>query len=435
MTSCPPKVLVLGAYGLIGAEVVQALNAAGFAPVAAGRNAKASASRLPTTPFVALDMARLTEAQDWDAYLENTQCVVNCAGALQDGAGTNLEALHHHAVAALAAAAAKRGVSVVQISAIGAELDSPIAFLSSKARGDAALLASGTKATVFRPGLVLAQGSYGGTALIRLLAAVPIIQPLALPKARMQCVSARDVAHAVVKAVKGEVPHGQCFDLVEPQAPTLQEIIAAHRDSLGFSAVRHTWVAPTWMITLTGKISDVLGHWGWRSPLRSTATQVLERNLTGDPHPWSQYAKPLASLHEILQGLHLGPEHRLQARMALLMPICVATLSLFWMISGLMGFVSLSQAAAHLETKGWATGLARASVLFWSCIDIGLGLALLWRPLAQKACLGMIAVCGLYLGLSTLFTPGMWLDPLGPLVKIAPAALLSLVTWALLEER
>lgn len=435
VTPAPRRVLVLGAYGLIGAEVTQTLVGQGHDVQAAGRNAKAAARRLPNIPFARLDMAALTAPAGWHDYLQGFDCVVNCAGALQDGGGTDLEALHHHALAALGQAAAKLGTQVVQISAIGAELDNPIQFLSSKARGDAALLATGAKAVIFRPGLVLAQGAYGGTGLIRMLAAVPLLQPLALPQARMQCVSARDVAQAVALAIAGQTPNGTRFDLVEPHAPSLRDIIASHRRALGFAPARREWVAPDWMLGATGWFADALGHLGWRSPLRSTATQVLHQDLVGDPAPWAAVTGPLPALPQILQGLRLGPEHRLQARMALMMPLCVAILALFWLASGLLGLVSLSQAAAHLETQGWGGGLARASVVFWSFVDVGLAAALLWRPWAQKACLGMVAVSAIYLGLGSVITPEMWLDPLGPMVKIGPTIGLALVTWALLEER
>ncbi len=428
-------VLVLGAYGLIGAEICATLCRAGHVVFAAGRDPDAAAKRLPGLPFVALDMAQLTDPNEWAAPLEGIDIVVNCAGALQDGARDSLEALHHHALAALAEAAERRNILVVQISAIGADANNPLVFLASKARGDAALLASHARSVVFRPGLVLAQGAYGGTALIRLLAAIPYFQPLALPEATMQCVSASDVADAVAKAIAGLVPLRQVYDLVEPTPQTLRDIIAGHRAALGFRPARREWVVPDWMLGVTGWVADRLGHLGWRSPLRRTSTQVLRYDLTGDPTVWSRLDRPLPDMPIILQTLNLGPEHRLQARMALLMPICVAVLALFWAFSGLMGLISLDRAAGQLTGQGWSDGMARASVVFWSFVDMALAVALLWRPWAQRACLGMIAVCLIYLGLGTLLTPEMWLDPLGPLAKIAPALVLSGVTWVLLEER
>ena len=35
----------------------------------------------------------------------------------------------------------------------------------------------------------------------------------------------------------------------------------------------------------------------------------------------------------------------------------------------------------------------------------------------------------------TVLTPALWLDPLGPFVKILPTTLLAAVTWVVLEER
>ncbi|WP_260023074.1 DoxX-like family protein [Ruegeria conchae] len=40
-----------------------------------------------------------------------------------------------------------------------------------------------------------------------------------------------------------------------------------------------------------------------------------------------------------------------------------------------------------------------------------------------------------YLIAATLMAPELWLDPLGPLVKIAPALMLSLVARPMLESR
>ena len=40
-----------------------------------------------------------------------------------------------------------------------------------------------------------------------------------------------------------------------------------------------------------------------------------------------------------------------------------------------------------------------------------------------------------YLIAATLYAPALWLDPLGPLVKAIPAAILALLTPALLVER
>ena len=79
--------------------------------------------------------------------------------------------------------------------------------------------------------------------------------------------------------------------------------------------------------------------------------------------------------------------------------------------------------------------LATFAVGVGSLIDLALGLAILWRPMARSACFGMIAVSLGYMTASAWFTPDLWLDPLGPMVKVLPSVTLALITAALLDDR
>ena len=47
----------------------------------------------------------------------------------------------------------------------------------------------------------------------------------------------------------------------------------------------------------------------------------------------------------------------------------------------------------------------------------------------------MIALSAAYVLAATFFLPGLWLDPLGPLVKTLPAAMLAFVMLAIVPER
>ena len=101
----------------------------------------------------------------------------------------------------------------------------------------------------------------------------------------------------------------------------------------------------------------------------------------------------------------------------------------------MIGFLQLETARDILTDRGMDTALARAAVIAGSLADIILGLAVLWRPGVRAACLGMIAVSLAYLTGGTLFAPDLWADPLGPLVKVLPAAGLALVTLSLADDR
>lgn len=428
------RVLVLGGYGFIGAAVVHALEEIGAEVIIAGRNRAAAARVMPGRVFRHLDLCQMQSPQDWEKTLQSATLVVNCAGALQDQAAGELELIHHRSIAALAQGCAAAGIGLVQISAAGAVPDASTSFMTTKAAGDAAVHAAGGRYWILRPGLVIGQQAFGGTLLLRMLAAVPLVQPLALARAQVQCVGLQDVARTVQLAAKGDLPPGT-YDLVEEQPQDLSLVIGQIRDWLGFAPARLVLPVPLWLLRPAIWAADMLGRLGWRAPLRSTAVKVLQTGVVGDPTAFRAAVSPLPSLKTSLARMASGRAARLEARMALLMPFCVATLSLFWLVSGLVGLWQMEAAAQVLTSTGWAALPALASVVFWALVDIALGAGILWRPVAARACLAMVAVSGVYLLAATVLTPGLWADPLGPLVKVAPGILLALVTHQLLQER
>ncbi|MEO1111841.1 MAG: DoxX-like family protein, partial [Pseudomonadota bacterium] len=122
-------------------------------------------------------------------------------------------------------------------------------------------------------------------------------------------------------------------------------------------------------------------------------------------------------------------------RLYLLLPLAIGCLSLFWVLSGAFGLISLEEAKAVLTEQGVASGLAAFAVIGGSVIDLALGAAVLFRRWTRAACFGMIAVSFGYLGAGTLLTPHLWLDPLGVFVKVLPAIVLALVVALVLEDR
>nr|WP_275116227.1 SDR family oxidoreductase [Aliiroseovarius subalbicans] len=428
--------MVIGAYGMIGAHVVRDLTMRGHQVICLGRNATTARRVLPDADWIFHDLRDLVDAATWASVVTNHSHVVNCAGALQDNGADDLATVHNDAIAALASACTAQGVGLIQISAVGADPGAATAFMDSKAQGDAAIRNSGAAWWIFKPGLVLAPNGYGGTALMRMLAAVPLVQPMTMGDALLQTVSIADVCDAVARAVTGDIPVGTEADLVEDEAHRLQDLVAAFRNWLGFPAARATLRLPAALIRPVGWVADGLGRLGWRSPLRSTALRVTQAGVGGDAmQTRAVLGRPAHPLKHTLAAMPARAEDRLAARMALLMPVVVAVLSLFWIASGVIGLARLGEAAQLLQDQGWGTGRAQVSVASWAVVDIALGLAILVRRWARPATLAMAGVCAVYLISASVVTPTLWLDPLGPLVKILPAAMLALVARPLLEPR
>ncbi len=426
-------ILVIGGHGLIGGAVVAALLAAGHPVAGAGRGVAQAARRQPSVRWHRIDLA--DPAADWAPALAGVSAVVNCAGALQDGPADSLAGVHVAGLARLVAACEAAGVRrFIQVSAAGVA-ESPGAFGATKREGDALLARSGLDWLVLRPGLVLAPVAYGGSALLRALAAFPLVVPALHPGRVVQVVGADDVAAAVVAALRPGPPRGVAIDLVALEPTTLRDILAGLRAWLGLAPAPVVAV-PGFVAVAGARLADGLAWLGWRSPMRSTSLAQLEAGVRGDgAAAVALLGRPVRGLGAWLAAHPAGAQEAWFARLYLLKPAVIGMLALFWLVSGLVGLARPAEAASVLEVAGFTPGLARAAVLGGSLADIALGLLALHRRGARLALWGMLAVTAGYLGGATLWRPDLWLDPLGVLVKTLPAAMLAVVAMALLEDR
>ncbi len=430
------RVLVLGGYGLVGAAIVRRLCADGLSVIGHGRSLALGCAVAPDIPWINADLSRMTHSDDWTPYLVGVDAVVNAAGALQDGLRDDLVSVQRDAITALIESCGKAGVRrFIQISAPGAQSLAGTVFMRTKGEADAALAASALDWTIFRPGLVIGADSYGGTTLLRMLAAFPLLQPLAFGDRLVQTVSASDVAEAVSRALVGGVGVRGDFDLVEGRARRLSEAVAALRAWLGFAPARAVLSVPGWVAGAMGRVADTGGWLGWRSPLRTTALRVLRGGVIGDGAAWSVVSgQAMGDLSQTLRDLPCTAQERLFARAQLVFPVALIVLSGFWIASGVIGAVHWRAAAAVMANSPLAE---HASLLVWLgvLLDLAVGFGLLVKRFARAAALGSVGVCALYLAAGTLLTPALWADPLGPFVKVFPAMGLGLVVAALLGER
>lgn len=430
-----PGALVLGGYGLIGSACMRALSAAGFEVTGLGRSRPAALRADPSARWVIRDIPAIG-IEEWRALLSSVEVVVNASGALQDGARDNLEALHVTAMARLVEAAAALPVRIVHISAAGVSQNASTAFFRTKARGDAILAAGARNWVILRPTLVLSPEAYGGTALLRAVAALPTVLPRVLPEAQVQTVAIDDVAAAVVASARGEVPAGTIADLTEGEVHAFPDLVAAIRRWQGFTAPRFRPALPDALLAMLGRGADMLGRLGWRSPLRTTAVRALRDGIRGDPATWEAGGgRACRSLHDTLALMPATRQERLFARAYFALPMAIGTLALFWCLSGLITLLDPPRAMALLTERGVPTGLAGLTVIGGALADILLGLAILWRPWVTRALLGMLALSGTYLLGSLLAAPDLWADPLGPMVKVLPGMALTLMAWLMMEER
>lgn len=425
----------MGGSGFLGAYVVARLHADGHRVIGASRNVDGAARRFPFARWERIDLAALTEPAAWMAHLDGVDAIVNCAGALQDSSIDDLSAVHGLGALALFRACAERGVRIVHISAAGVAPDATTAFFVTKSVAEEGLKAMTRDFVILRPGLILAPGAFGGSALLRGLAAFPFAMPVLRPEAVVQVVAVEDVAEAVCRALVRGTADGASIDLVHPARTHLADILRALRGWLGLPSAPVVTV-PAPLVRLFARGADGLAVLGWMSPLRSTAVQQLEQEVTGDGGACAaRLGFSPRSLEEMLAGWPSSLQDRRFARLYFLKPVMLATLAVFWIASGAIGVCNFRAAVATLTDGGLTTGIAAVAVAAGALADIALGLAVCVRRTAGPALIGMVGLSFAYLAGATVFTPLLWIDPLGPLVKVIPGMVLALIGLAMLDER
>lgn len=428
------KVLVTGALGFIGRQVAAALRARGHQVVAAVRAGRESALP-PGITAVACDLARDLDPARWLPRLAGVDAVVNAAGVLKGDAAL-LDAVHAQAPLAMARAAGELGLRrFVQISALGDPHDGE--FVASKHRGDAALLASGLPVTVLRPSLVYAlAGSYGGSSLLRALAAAPGLIPApGIGRQPVQPVHAQDLAELVVAALERDGPDVDgIHPVVGPEIIAIGDYLRALRRWLQLPPAPLLPV-PLALLRLAGAIGDRLGD----GPLGATMVRMVAR---GNAATLADHAR----LGEVFGHAPLRlsdwmarqPSHTQDHWHARLYPLAPALrwgLGLMCLLSAFAGFAQspaqINVLAAPLgipEWLGWVLGYGG------SAADAMIGAMLLgnWRArLAGELLLALVLGYTLVLGIGM---PGLWLDPWGGLAKNL-AILPAILAWRVIDDR
>ena len=435
-------VAVLGASGLVGEAIASALLRDGFAVVPIARRFTASQKSLfgpaavecPLVEPGANALAAVISAQSIDV-------VVNCVGVLQDGVRGNIDDVHRIFVQDLLALlrAGPSARLLVHISIPGDSKDDHTNFSRTKRAAESLIASASVPFVILRPAFVVAVAAYGGSALIRALAALPVwlsAHESARPFAVTDVADiARTIAVVTRRWTQGERTWRATWDVMACEQTAVGEVVEVFRRHFG--GPRPRVMLPSWLMSLGAAAGDLASIAGWRPPIRSTALYEMRRGVTGDPAPWMAATGLVpASLGEILRNLPATVQEKWFARLYLIKAFVLAALVGFWVISGLIALtVAFDAANAILTAHGWPPAPARAVTVVSSLADISVGVAIAIRKSSRMGLwAGVVLSIGYMLG-ATVLTPELWVEPLGALVKTGPAIVLMMVALAIAEER
>jgi uncharacterized protein YbjT (DUF2867 family) len=423
------RILLIGGTGFLGSAIHARLSAEGHECVLVSRHPTGS----PGTHHIALDMARTTDASRWKNLLVGVDAVINAAGALQ---GQDMQGVHVAGSAGLYAACESAGVRrVILFSAIGTNRDAPSEFSRTKQQGEAVLMARDLDWVVLRPSIVVGRAAYGGSALLRGLASLPVL-PVMPDTAAIQPVHLDDLVETVLFLLQPGAPSRIALDLAGPRQMAFSDAVALFRRWLLWPPAYRLQL-PAWVASGAYRAGDVAQMLGWRPAINSTAQAEMRRGATGDPQPW-RHATGVTprNLEAALAGEPASVQERWFARIYALKPLIFGVFGLFWIVTGIISLgPGWEIGMSLLREGGLQESFAALTVIAGALADIVIGLAIVWRPVSRYGLWSALIISLSYLVIGTALVPRLWVDPLGPMLKIWPLLILNLVAMAIREDR
>jgi uncharacterized protein YbjT (DUF2867 family) len=280
-------ILVVGATGTSGREVVDRLAAAGVPVRALVRDpGKAGDLRGPNVEPAAGDLD------------DPGSLVAAMAGVERVFLVTAVDRRHDSWVGNLLDAARRAGARhVVKLSVLGSDPDGPAEILRQHGRTDRMLADSGLAHTILRPN-AFHQNVILSAATIKDHGAFY----LPLRDVRQSLVDVRDIAAVAVAALTGPGHEGETYEITGPRAISYHDVAAALSAALG-KPVRYVDVPPE--AALDAMLKAGMPEWNARAVAElygvfgcdvfATTTDVVERVTGRPPIPFEQFARDHAA--------------------------------------------------------------------------------------------------------------------------------------------
>ncbi len=222
-------VTVFGGSGFVGRYVAKALAEHGWRVRVAVRNPNLAFAMQPSGAVGQLTavQANLRYPDSVARAVRDADAVVNLVGLLAEGGAQTFKTIHTEGGRIVAEAAQAAGIDrFVQMSAIGADPNSPAEYGRTKAEAETIVSRIIPDAIIVRPSVVFGPedkffNRFAGMA--RLMPALPLIGG---GNGLLQPVFVGDVAEAIALAVDGKAKAGTIYELGGPEARSFKDIMA-----------------------------------------------------------------------------------------------------------------------------------------------------------------------------------------------------------------
>jgi NADH dehydrogenase len=221
------KVLVTGATGFVGREIVRQLHEKGHSIRILARSRNASRVEEAVSCWGAeVHPGDVLDAASLDGAVNRTEAIIHLVGIIGEAGENTFENVHTRGTGNLVTAARQAKVRrFVHMSALGTRPNAASRYHQTKWAAEELVRHSGLDFTVFRPSLIYGPQDQFINLFARLIRLSPVVPLMGSPRARFQPVSVETVAAALTKSLGEPQSTGQTYDLCGPEALTLSEIV------------------------------------------------------------------------------------------------------------------------------------------------------------------------------------------------------------------
>lgn len=273
-------VTVFGGSGFVGGQVVRALAKAGHRVRVAVRNPNLAyrMRMLGDVGQIEVVQANVRNVPSVARAVDGAEAVVNLVGVLWESGRQTFQTLHVMGARTVAeqarAAGAKR---LVQVSALGADLESSSKYQRTKAQGEAGVRAAFPGAVVIRPSIIFGAEDKFFNKFGQMAALFPALPLIGGGETKFQPVYVGDVAQVVAKAVARPAAEGLTYELGGPAVYSFKALMELILRETG----RHRVLAPIpfFAAGLIGKVGDLSPI---NPPLTSDQVETLKTDNVAD---------------------------------------------------------------------------------------------------------------------------------------------------------
>ncbi len=221
-------VTVFGGTGFVGRQIIRRLAQTGAAIRVPTRNADRV---LPLRPMG--EVGQIVALQ-WDGrnlsalekLVGDVDCVINLIGILAERRAGDFQSLQAKLPGHIASVAMRQKVGhFIQMSAIGADANSPSEYAQTKAAGEQSVLEAFPSATILRPSIIFGPGDGFFSLFANMSRFSPMLPLIAGGHTKFQPVYVGDVAEATSKVMVEVNSRGQTFELGGPKVYSFQELL------------------------------------------------------------------------------------------------------------------------------------------------------------------------------------------------------------------